>query len=433
MPDVGTAERMRADWNRRAAEDAHYYVAFGRRGQDEAEFQSTAADVVRALTRELRRLPPARPGEPRRALEIGCGPGRLMRPMSVHFAEIHGVDVSDEMVRLGCERLRDLPHAHLHFGDGSSLGMFPDAHFDFVYSYAVFQHIPSRDVVFSYLTEARRVLKKGGLLRCQINGLPKTDKKYDTWEGVRISAQEVIEFARANGMQLLALDGELTQYMWTTMRKRPAGLRSSPGAGAKVVRVTNTETAEAVAPARGRFAFVSLWMENFPDDCALDELHVTIGGLPAKPTFIGPPEVDGLQQVNVAMPPDVGTGLQPAEVSWLGEPLADRIVLRVIPPPLTVPRLTSVTDGTNLMSASRIETRSVRLLLEEVPQGAAILAYVDGAAATEIASCCVDPRSRMVEVNFALPQEVGAGRHDLVIEVGRRRFAPVPIEVVNDQ
>ncbi len=47
---------MRADWNQRAREDAHYYVAFGRRDQDDSEFLSTAADVIRDLEGELKRL-----------------------------------------------------------------------------------------------------------------------------------------------------------------------------------------------------------------------------------------------------------------------------------------------------------------------------------------------------------------------------------------
>src|SRR5207245_1462514 len=104
------------------------------------------------------------------------------------FSEIHGVDVSDEMIRLAAEKLKDVPHAFPTRTDGAGLGLYSDAFFDFVYSYAVFQHIPSRDVVFSYLTEARRVLKPDGILRCQINGLPPTAKQYTTWEGVRISA-----------------------------------------------------------------------------------------------------------------------------------------------------------------------------------------------------------------------------------------------------
>jgi hypothetical protein len=92
--DVG--QRMRAEWNERAREDAHYYVAFGRRDQDDDEFFATAKEIVVSLEAELRRFPPDSNRRAWRALEIGCGPGRLMKPMSRHFGEIHGVDVSDE-------------------------------------------------------------------------------------------------------------------------------------------------------------------------------------------------------------------------------------------------------------------------------------------------------------------------------------------------
>ena len=85
---------MRAEWNQRAKEDAHYYVAFGRRDQDDQEFLSTAKDLVGELIAELKRLPDC-DRKRRRALEIGCGPGRLLRPMSQYFGQIYGVDVSD--------------------------------------------------------------------------------------------------------------------------------------------------------------------------------------------------------------------------------------------------------------------------------------------------------------------------------------------------
>src|SRR5436309_1383321 len=98
MNDV--SEQMRADWNERAREDAHYYVAFGSRNQDEEGFQSTAEREVGAFEWELKRLPKNANRRVWRALEIGCGPGRLMKPLSRNFGEIHGVDVSDEMVRL---------------------------------------------------------------------------------------------------------------------------------------------------------------------------------------------------------------------------------------------------------------------------------------------------------------------------------------------
>ena len=250
---AGISERMRSDWNQRAREDPHYYVAFGGRDQDEESFLATAADVLRLLEGELRRLPPlanARgsetPGSPipsrdlplpsrdrqeavpkyGRALEIGCGPGRLMKPLSRHFSEIHGVDVSDEMIRLARERLRDIPHAHAHATNGASLAQFADGSFDFVYSYAVFQHIPSRAVVLEYMNEISRVLKPGGIFRGQFNGLPHSGAP-DTWSGVTFSGEDIRAFTRENGLQLLALEDVQTQYMWTTWRRRPLRVQPS--------------------------------------------------------------------------------------------------------------------------------------------------------------------------------------------------------------
>src|SRR4051812_15667156 len=199
------SQQMRADWNERARQDAYYFVAFGRRGQNDEEFFATAADVVRNLEAEMKHLSPGA-GRLGKALEIGCGPGRLMRPMSWNFGEIHGVDVSDEMIRLAQEKLDKVPNAFPIHNDGTGLGCYKEDFFDFVYSYAVFQHIPSREVVFNYLTEARRVLKQDGILRCQINGLPPSARRYDTWGGVRISAEEVASFASDNDLQLLAIE-----------------------------------------------------------------------------------------------------------------------------------------------------------------------------------------------------------------------------------
>src|SRR5947208_3020563 len=160
MPGTNVSQRMRDEWNERARDDAYYYVAFGGKGQQDDEFFATASDVVRGLELELKRLPAVAP-DARRGLEIGCGPGRLMRPMSRHFGEIHGVDVSDEMIRLARANLSEIPHVQAHHTSGSDLSLFPDNYFDFVYSYAVFQHIPSREVVVNYIAEAARVLKRG--------------------------------------------------------------------------------------------------------------------------------------------------------------------------------------------------------------------------------------------------------------------------------
>lgn len=428
--------QMREDWNARAREDAGYYVAFGRREQSDADFYATATEVINSLESELRRVPAAQRSV-WKALEIGCGPGRLMRPMSRHFAEIHGVDVSDQMIALARERLRDIPNAHPQVTDGASLAQFADALFDFVYSYAVFQHVPSRDVIASYMRETCRVLKNGGLARLQFNGMPARDSSFDTWAGARVTSSEILEFTQMNDLQLLALEGAGTQYLWTTWRKQPSGWQSSqyerqfPENTSRIRRITNTHSSEPGAPSRGRYASISLWVENLPADAGLHHLRVAVGDSLGNVTYIGPPMVDGLQQVSVTLPDLEATGLLPVQLRWLDAPLAPLATLRVIPPGPSVPAIRSVTDGTNLVADKRIETRSVKMILEEVAHSDEMQAFVDGIPVGDLEFLCTDPRPQRFEVNFRLPDEIAPGRHELQVRIGRRKLAPVLLEVTS--
>src|SRR5215204_4570266 len=81
---VDVTDQMRREWNERAREDAHFYVAFGRREQADDEFFATAAEVVRGLEWEVRRSAVNANRGGWRALELGCGPGRVMKAVSRH-------------------------------------------------------------------------------------------------------------------------------------------------------------------------------------------------------------------------------------------------------------------------------------------------------------------------------------------------------------
>jgi SAM-dependent methyltransferase len=429
MDDTQVLDRMRDDWNRRAAEDANYYVAFGRRDQDEDEFFATAAAVVKGMEWELPRLP----GRDA-ALEIGCGPGRLMRPLSRHFKEIHGVDVSDSMIALARQRLRHTPNAFPHHSSGSDLSLFPGGQFDFVFSYAVFQHIPSREVVFQYLREARRVLKPLGIVRCQINGLPPTAKQYDTWSGVRITPGEIAEFTLRNDFQLLALEMIDTQYMWITLRKRPAGwVESLAGrriqSAAAIRNVSNALTSEAVAPSSGPMAALSLWIERLPEECDLNHMAVTVDGIPGRPEYIGVPGNGSAQQVNVWLPAGVRTGMVPVDVTWLGQTVCPTAWVRIIPPGPSVARLITVTDGVNLLLDHRTASGSVKVTLIEVADPDLFHATVDGRDVLETDSFCSNPLGRCYEFNFRMPAGTAPGPHQLRIALGQRAFQPITIEV----
>jgi 2-polyprenyl-3-methyl-5-hydroxy-6-metoxy-1,4-benzoquinol methylase len=422
------AARMREDWNRRAVEDAHYYVAFGRHAQDEDEFLGTAKDLLIGLEREWSRGLPSKDPRARRALEIGCGPGRLLKPLSRMFGEVHGVDVSSEMIELARERLREIPHAHAHVGTGADLRQFASESFDFVYSYAVFQHIPSREVVFSYLLEAARVVKPGGILRMQANNLMAERTAAETWHGCSIEASEVRGYAQSQGLRLLALEGVSTQYMWMTLRK-PVGHCQRNLKAIRIRRVTNSESSEPVAPNRGRYAAVSLWLENLPDWADLLTLELRVGGELARLTYLGAPEMDGLVQLTAVLPTGLATGMVPMELTLDGALVAER-AFRMIPAPPAVPRLVELTDGFDYLSGTRIVSGVVKVFVEELFAPEELVAEVDGRPAVDYSVLCTDPMPPRHEINFRLPEGVGAGQREVVLRTGRRLLGRVTVEVV---
>jgi ubiquinone/menaquinone biosynthesis C-methylase UbiE len=419
------SDRMREDWNERARIDAHFYVAFGGRDQTEAEFLATAADVLRSLDGQLKRFPAKANRRAWRALEIGCGPGRLMRPLSRHFGEIHGVDVSDEMIALGRRRLEDIAHAHFHTTDGATLPQFADESFDFIYSYAVFQHIPSRDVVLEYMREIRRLLKPGGVFHGQFNGLAPA-READTWSGVAFSAGDIHAFTRERALQLLALEGEHTQYMWTTWRKTPPATHQPENRVPIIRRITSAYSGDSLISQRGHKAALAIWVTDLPSGCDLNNIEVLIEGVPGVPTFIGPADAQNLQQVNAWLPDDVRTGLVPVELRAHSDELSLTAIARVIPRGPLVPRIVSVTDGVNLMLNNATNTGLVKVQIEEVLSPDSLSATVDDEP-VRVDIFRIDPRPPRYNLDIHMPERIAEGAHTIRIRIGPHRSLSVPV------
>jgi ubiquinone/menaquinone biosynthesis C-methylase UbiE len=102
-----------------------------------------------------------------RALDFGCGLGRLSFALAERFSRIDGVDISSAMIA-GAERRNRLgDRCRFHVYDGHDLTMFPDSTFSFVTSLITLQHVPPT-AAEHYLTELVRVLRPGGVLAVQI-------------------------------------------------------------------------------------------------------------------------------------------------------------------------------------------------------------------------------------------------------------------------
>ncbi len=465
MPELESVKRrMQQDWDWRAREDALFYVAFGRRAQTREEFLGSAADVLHTLREELRRFPPGTDFRHMTALEIGCGPGRLILPLSEIFGRMQGVDVSGEMIALARENLKGIGHAEVRQNCGADLAGFQDASVDFCYSFAVFQHIPDREVVWSYLGEACRVLRLGGILKCQFNGLPQPGGageaepgvagwsrragvswnvhrglwggEPDTWRGVSFRAEELASFMAEHDFQLLAMDRFDTQYLWVTARKRPPRWRPPEICEqARIVRVTDTFTGDAVVAQSGRYAGATVWVVGLTEDADLNNLRVLIDGQSTAPCFIGKQVWNNPTQVNVYLPPGVRTGILPVELEFAGRIISNRAIVRVLPAGPLVPRLVGVTDAVNLLSARSIESRAVKVKIEEAPYDseeevrASISADVDGRCIGDIEVMCLDPLPRLYQLDLFLPKDLPAGPHRLTLRLGAKQFDPLQIEI----
>lgn len=130
------------------------------------EFFATGKKEVDAVLARVRSLG-LEPDPTSRALDFGCGVGRLTRALAPHFRECWGVDISSTMVANAIDYNRDVPNCHFCINQAEHLRIFPGHYFGFIYSSIVLQHIELK-LVKRYLREMVRVLRPGGVLVFQI-------------------------------------------------------------------------------------------------------------------------------------------------------------------------------------------------------------------------------------------------------------------------
>jgi len=220
--DRGTDQRY---WDEQARTDPMWAILTdpvkrGRRWDPEEFFSSGVREIAAVMERAARLgLPAAR----RRALDFGCGVGRLSQPLADYFEAVHGVDISQVMLEQAREFNRQGERCQYVWNSAPDLRIFESRFFDFIYSRITLQHIPPLQVE-SYLKEFLRVLMPGGLLLFQLPG-----RSVHAYRGM--AARMANRLARS----LNLLHAPVAMYMNGISRERVISLLQNHGG--KVIEV----------------------------------------------------------------------------------------------------------------------------------------------------------------------------------------------------
>lgn len=134
-------------------------------------------------------------------LDIGCGIGRMIEFMAKDFKKVIGTDISSEMIRQGEERLKNFKNVKLLENDGETLPL-PRASIDFVFSYWVFKHVKTKQMVKRNFQEAYRVLKPNKLFKAAIRS-KKPVSRESWWSGIQFDETSAKELYEDTGFSLL--------------------------------------------------------------------------------------------------------------------------------------------------------------------------------------------------------------------------------------
>ncbi|MEM6526826.1 MAG: class I SAM-dependent methyltransferase, partial [Chloroflexota bacterium] len=157
-------ETVSENWNRLGAINPLWAILTSDENWDMEVFLKTGEQEIDRRIKQVQEFHPIDVG---RALDFGCGVGRLTQPLAKHFEQVDGVDVAQTMIDIARDINRFEGRCTYHHNEKSDLTLFPDDTFDLINSSLVLQHIP-RPASLNYIREFMRVLKPGGLAFFQV-------------------------------------------------------------------------------------------------------------------------------------------------------------------------------------------------------------------------------------------------------------------------
>jgi ubiquinone/menaquinone biosynthesis C-methylase UbiE len=209
-------DTMRRDWDERARRDAFHYIASWRKDWDESSFfESGEQDYLRLVDPILQKI--QFDSANKAMAEVGCGAGRMTRSFAQRFLAVYAVDISVEMQSRAKHYLGSFSNIRWVLSNGETLSDLESASMDFVFSYLVLQHMPTKETAFGSIREMLRILRPGGAFLFQFNAFHRPTMN---WKGRAVSG--ILDSMASRGLKgtsrsiarLVGVDPEMVGNTW---------------------------------------------------------------------------------------------------------------------------------------------------------------------------------------------------------------------------
>lgn len=195
-------------WEKLAKENSRYYVAsFRGKNITEEEYSDSGWEDYKKyiISDKLIKIE-------NNFLEIGCGTGRMTEWIAQIWPKVIATDISGKMIDEGEKRLKGIKNIMWIETNGLIIPL-TDNQIDFAFSYIVFQHFKTKEMLESNFREVYRVLKNGGMFKV----LVRSDKvDISTWWG-GIDCDENI--ALKAGFKLFKKEKVNSYGLWLWLKK----------------------------------------------------------------------------------------------------------------------------------------------------------------------------------------------------------------------